>query len=204
MLARLCARASTDVVCAPLFVDINPTNLSTAWPWFSEVTDVATFDEQFARYFSDPTRFTAEKLGRQLDCTRPGAANTTLQWERTILCGQFSQISYSAQCNVQNRAQAIMVCQDTCLAYSDSQKELVANPAICAPDSTLGTARNATRYATLNRDFVSCTDWTTLVSLDNTTCIEGASNEGNCGYGPGVSTQLCQACDPSGSELAAA
>lgn len=37
------------------------------------------------------------------------------------------------------------------------------------------------------------------MSENNATCIDGVTNEGNCGYGPGVSTQLCTACDPTGN-----
>jgi hypothetical protein len=97
----------------PSFQDayINPTNLSSAWPWMSAVTDVASFDSQFAQYFTDPTRFIQTKFVNQLQCNESAIYNTTLQWERTILCGQFSQISYSAQCNIANQANFIMVCQ---------------------------------------------------------------------------------------------
>ncbi|CEH19481.1 hypothetical protein CBOM_06802 [Ceraceosorus bombacis] len=195
-----CVSLQGSVQC-PSFQDayINPQNLSSAWPWFASVTNVTTFDQQFAAYFTDPNRFLAEKLGRQLACNRTAALNTTLQYERTILCGQFSQISYSAQCNVANRADPIMVCQDTCLTYSAAQSEIVQNPAICTPDANLTTARNTTRYNTLQRDYVTCTDWTSLVSTNNQTCVEGDANEGNCGFGPGISNQLCAACDPSGN-----
>ncbi|PWN92661.1 hypothetical protein FA10DRAFT_220976, partial [Acaromyces ingoldii] len=185
----------------PSFQDayVNPSNLSSAWPWFSQVSDVQSFDDQFAQYFTDPTRFIATKLNRQLQCNRTGSDNTTLQWERTILCGQFSQISYSAQCNIQNRADPIMVCQDTCIEYSDSENTIVANPQICTPTDSLTYDHNQTRAATLLKDYVTCTNWTSLVSTNNATCVSGASNEGNCGYGPGVSTQLCEVCDPSGN-----
>ena len=116
----------------PSFQDawVNPQNLSTAWPWFSAVTDVQSFDEQFSLYFSDPTRFTATKFNKQLQCNRTGAQNATLQYQRTILCGEFSQISYSAGCNRDNRADAIMVCQDTCLQYAGTEAALVANPQV--------------------------------------------------------------------------
>lgn len=116
----------------PSFQDawVNPQNLSQAWPWFTAVTDVASFDEQFSLYFSDPTRFHATKLNRQLQCNTTAAQNTTLQYQRTILCGEFSQISYSAGCNRANRADAIMVCQDTCLQYAGTEAALVANPQV--------------------------------------------------------------------------
>lgn len=90
---------------------INPRNLSTPWPWFTLVTDVSSFDQQFAQYFTDPNRFIATKFINQLQCNQTAVYNTTLQWERTILCGQFTQISWSAQCNVENDANPIMVCQ---------------------------------------------------------------------------------------------
>lgn len=65
--------------------DINPTNLSSAWPWMSNVKDVASFDTQANLYFSDPTRFHATKFNDQLQCNRTAAQNTTLQWQKTIL-----------------------------------------------------------------------------------------------------------------------
>lgn len=113
------AQASDDCLSlqgstqCPSFQDayINPTNLTNAWPWFSNVVDVTSFDDQFAQYFTDVNRFTATKFNNQLQCNRSAVDNTTLQWERTILCGQFSQISYSAQCNVEKRADPIMVCR---------------------------------------------------------------------------------------------
>lgn len=52
----------------------------------------------------------------------------------------------------------------------------------------------------LNRDFVQCTDWTTLTSTNNQTCVLGIENEGNCGFGPNVNYQLCQYCDTSGNK----
>lgn len=106
----LSLKGSTE---CPSFQDayINPTNLSTPWPWFSLVTDVTTFDEQFALYFTAPDRFIATKFINELQCNQTAVYNTTLQWERTILCGQFTQISWSASCNVANNADPIMVCQ---------------------------------------------------------------------------------------------
>lgn len=92
-----------------------------------------------------------------------------------------------------------MVCRDTCVQYSNTEKDIVSNPQICTPDARLTRTENATRYATLNNDYVDCTDWTSLVSTNNQTCVEGIENEGNCGWGPGVSDQLCAYCDPSGN-----
>ncbi len=116
----------------PSFQDawVNPTNLTQAWPWFSLVNDVDSFDAQFDIYFRDPFRFHATKFNDQLQCNTSAAMNVTLQYQRTILCGQFSQISYSAGCNRANRAQPVMVCQDTCLQYAGTESSLVANPQV--------------------------------------------------------------------------
>ncbi|KAE8249992.1 hypothetical protein A4X13_0g4988, partial [Tilletia indica] len=186
----------------PSFQDayVNPSNLSRAWPWFTAVSDVASFDQQFELYFTDPNRYHQTKFSRQLQCNSTAAQNTTLQWQRTILCGQFSQISYSASCNVRNRADPIMVCQDTCTQYAGTEDGLVSNPQICPPDSSLTVLQNTTRYFNLNKDYVDCTNWTTLVSTNNATCVEGIMNEGNCGWGPNVNNQLCEYCDPSGNK----
>jgi len=186
----------------PAFQDayVNPQNLSTAWPWFTAVSDVTTFDQQFELYFTDPNRYHQTKFQRQLQCNSTAAQNTTLQYQRTILCGQFSQISYSASCNIRNRADPIMVCQDTCLQYAGTEGSIVSNPQICTPDNLLSVSQNNTRYFNLNKDYVTCTDWRTLVSTDNSSCVEGITNEGNCGWGPDVNNQLCAYCDPSGNQ----
>lgn len=152
--------------------DINPTNLSTRFSWFSQVNDVATFDEQFALYFSDPSRFTAEKKQRQLACNGSGIANTTLQWERTIMCGKFTQMSYSEACNVQAPT---MICQDTCRSWSAAQTRLVENPALCAPEDQLTAAQNRTRSDTLTRDFVACTG--ECAAMQHARCCTHASSQ---------------------------
>ncbi|KAK0544040.1 hypothetical protein OC846_006203 [Tilletia horrida] len=196
-----CVSLKGSTAC-PAFQDayVNPQNLSKAWPWFTAVNDVQSFDEQFNLYFTDPTRYHATKFNRQLQCNSTAAQNTTLQYQRTILCGQFSQISYSAQCNLAMRANPIMVCQDTCLQYAGTENGIVTNPQICTPDDQLSVLQNSTRYFNLNKDYVTCTNWTTLVSANNATCVEGITNEGNCGWGPDVNNQLCAYCDPSGNQ----
>jgi hypothetical protein len=85
------------------------------------------------------------------------------------------------------------------LQYRASENDIVSNAQLCTPDAQLTSYQYGVRNATLLHDYTSCTDWTSLVSTNNATCIEGVTNEGNCGYGPGVSTQLCTACDPTGN-----
>ncbi|PWN51172.1 hypothetical protein IE53DRAFT_61832 [Violaceomyces palustris] len=184
----------------PSFQDafINPTNLSNAWPWFSAVTDVHSFDEQFERYFNDENRFHKTKFNDQLQCNTTNAERTTLQWQKTIYCSQFSQISYSAQCNSQNAAVPIMVCQQTCIEYAETERDIVQNPRICEDDSDLTRWQNRTRYDTLEKDYMDCTDWTSLATTNVRSCVLGDQNEGNCGWG-GFSNQLCEYCDPSGN-----
>jgi hypothetical protein len=173
---------------------INPSNLTRAWPWMSAVSDVNTFDEQFALYWTDPNRFHLSKISSGLQCNRTGAANYTLQYERTLYCGQFTQISYSAACNA-NVEPPITVCQSTCETYADSEATLVANTQACAPNSSLSAARRATRNRTLTNDRATCTTWQALVS-NSSSCVQGEDNEGNCGFGPNANEQLCAACDP--------
>jgi hypothetical protein len=82
-----------------------------------------------------------------------------------------------------------MVCQDTCLQFSASEYDLVNNTAYCpGPDLTDGN-----RTFNLNKDFVDCTNWTTLTTNSSDTCVSGSQNEGNCGYGSSAS-QLCSFC----------
>lgn len=184
----------------PSFQDayINPQNLSRAWPWMSQVNDVDSFDQQFAQYWTDPFRFEKSKIHQGLQCNRTGSANLTLQWERTVYCGQFTQISYSAACNV--GLEPLMLCRSTCEDYSASQRAVVANPRICTPTNLLTQEHNTTRAQTLLNDYQKCTDWNSLTSNNTSSCVKGMANEGNCGYGPGVSSQLCEACDPTGNK----
>ena len=57
------------------------------------------------------------------------------------------------------------------------------------PDTT-----NGTRAETLQKDFVDCTDWTTLATNNSESCVSGEQNgEGNCGYGSST-VQLCSHC----------
>ncbi|KAE8205786.1 hypothetical protein CF335_g2184 [Tilletia laevis] len=188
-LTSVYAQANDDAQCVslrgssscPAFQDayINPTNLSQAWPWFTAVNDVATFDQQFELYFTDPNRYHQTKFERQLQCNSTAAQNTTLQYQRTILCGQFSQISYSVSCNLKNRANPIMVCQDTCLQYAQTENVLVANPQICPPANQLTLVQNTTREFNLNKDYVTCTDWLTTTTSVGTTMVTSTGTSAN-------------------------
>jgi hypothetical protein len=85
-----------------------------------------------------------------------------------------------------------MICQSTCLEYSASENAVVNSTTYCpGPDTT-----NGNRTYNLNKDFVDCTNWTTLVTNNSATCVSGASNEGNCGFGTST-TQLCGFCSGS-------
>jgi hypothetical protein len=85
-----------------------------------------------------------------------------------------------------------MVCQNTCLEYSASEHAIVNNSIAnyCpGPDLT-----NGAREAQLLKDFVDCTNWTTLATNSSDTCVSGESNgEGNCGFGSSA-IQLCAHC----------
>lgn len=85
-----------------------------------------------------------------------------------------------------------MICQSTCLEYSASEYAVVNSTTYCpGPDTT-----NGNRTYNLNKDFVDCTNWTTLATNNSATCVSGASNEGNCGFGAST-TQLCGFCSGS-------
>ena len=85
-----------------------------------------------------------------------------------------------------------MVCQSTCLDFAASENEIVNNTVgnYCpGPDLTDGG-----RAATLEKDFVDCTNWTTLATNNSETCVSGYDNgEGNCGFGSST-VQLCSYC----------
>ena len=85
-----------------------------------------------------------------------------------------------------------MVCQSTCLDYAASERALVNSTTLCPGiDRT-----NGTREFQLNKDYVDCTDWSTLQTNRSETCVSGESNEPNCGFGSSTE-QLCGFCSGS-------
>ncbi|GAA96784.1 uncharacterized protein L969DRAFT_20128 [Mixia osmundae IAM 14324] len=191
-----CFQLTGSAAC-PAFTTqyINPTNLSGSWPFFTAVTDVNSFDTAFDAYLTDPNQFRQTKYVDQLGCPASAASEATdftLQWTRTYLCGEFTQISYTAGCYTGTNVVRTMTCQDTCVAFADAENTLVNNSAVC-PSNSLSTAA---RDARLTQDFTSCTDWPSLTSTNYSLCVKGSTNEGNCGFGTSTS-QLCNYCNPS-------
>ena len=187
----------------------------------SQVTDLASFDTAFDKYLNPTTgQFAKTKQLNQLGCSgyRSGFV---LQYEQSVsshcllgriparrarwglkltrpparaqfLCGEFTAISYSASCNTNaTTVAATKTCQTTCYQYADSELSLVNTTLLC------NAAFNATREATLTRDFTSCTDWTSLATNDTATCVQGAANEANCGFRSSTN-QMCNFCDTTG------
>ncbi|WVR08805.1 hypothetical protein IAU60_005863 [Kwoniella sp. DSM 27419] len=189
-----CLRLLGSVACpAYQYAYIAPGNLSNAYPFFSEVTDVASFDSLAIAYFSNPYQFTETKFGNeQLGCSN--ATNAVIRYERTVQCSKWVNEQWSLGCtelyNSSSAATSMkMVCQSTCLQYSASENQIVGSGEYCpGPDLTGGT-----RQATLLKDYVDCTNWTRLATNDTATCIRGEDNEPNCGYA-GNTQQLCGFC----------
>ena len=151
-----------------------------------------SFDAAALNYFSDPFQFRTTKFINQLGCTN--ASSVTLRYQRTVLCSMWVNEQWSEQClSRYNGTSAAtsqkMVCQETCLEYSASETALVNSTEYCpGPDLT-----NGNRSFQLNKDFVDCTNWTTLATNDSATCVSGPDNEGSCGFGSST-TQLCNFC----------
>ncbi|WVQ95432.1 hypothetical protein IAU59_002529 [Kwoniella sp. CBS 9459] len=189
-----CLRLLGSVACpAYQYAYLSPSNLSNAYPFFSTVDSVASFDAAALEYFSNPYQFTNTKFGsEQLGCSNASAA--TIRYERTVQCSKWVNERWSLGCtelyNSSTAATSMkMVCQSTCLQYSASENEIVASGTYCpGPDLTGGT-----RQATLLKDYVDCTNWTKLATNDTATCIRGEDNEPNCGYGSNTQ-QLCDFC----------
>lgn len=186
-------------------IAINPTALQPAYSFFSSVSDVASFDSAFNTYFNERNQFRYQKLHAGLQCNETGFLNATLQWVQTVLCGQFTSLSYNAGCTSGPNASSPLVCRDTCTQYSDSEERFVNNATYCTPTDALRPQSLATiRNNTLTNDHDSCTSWTQVYSANNATCISGPDNEGNCGFGNGINPQLCGYCTPgSGGGLPA-
>ena len=174
---------------------LSPSNLSNAFPFFQDVTDVRSFDVAALNYFSDPYQFRTTKFINQLGCYN--ASQATIRYQRTVLCSMWVNEQWSAQClSRYNGTSAAtsqkMVCQQTCLDYSANEYLLVNSTEYCpGPDLT-----NGNRSFQLNKDYVDCTNWTTLATNDTSTCVMGDSNEDNCGFGSSTD-QLCGHCSGS-------
>nr|XP_019050962.1 hypothetical protein I302_01405 [Kwoniella bestiolae CBS 10118]OCF29892.1 hypothetical protein I302_01405 [Kwoniella bestiolae CBS 10118] len=189
-----CLRLLGSVVCpAYQYAYINPSNLSIAFPFFSSVNSVASFDSAAIAYFSNPYQYTNTKFGNeQLGCSN--ATDAVLRWERTVLCSQWVNEKWSLGCtalyNSSTAATSMkMVCQSTCLQFSASEHSIVNSTTYC-PGSDL---TSGARDATLTKDYVDCTNWTTYATNNTDTCIRGEDNESNCGFGTSTN-QLCDFC----------
>lgn len=191
-----CIQLTGSSMC-PGFSDqyINPSNLQTQWAFFSDVTDVASFDREMANYLAIGGQFAQTKYNEQLGCTNT-SSTYVLQYERTFLCSKFSQISYTAGCYTNTNVIRRMACQQTCLFFAASENYLVDDPVSCGTTNTVGDYRQGN----LTQDFTSCTDWTTLSSNNTDTCVLGQINEPNCGFGRST-TQLCNYCNPQSGAL---
>ncbi|CAO1625248.1 unnamed protein product [Sympodiomycopsis kandeliae] len=192
-----CISLNGSSMC-PAFTEsyVSPSNLTLSYPFFSRVSDLASFDRQFRRYFNDYEQFRQTKIHEGLQCNETDSRNATLQWQQTVLCGKFAATSYNAGCTSGRNQTTSLVCQETCQDYSDSEHDFVNNATYCTPTDQLR-PRNLTtiRQNTIENDMESCTSWTALYSADTKTCISGIDNEANCGWGFGVSDQLCSYCD---------
>lgn len=93
---------SLALASAVSYAYISPSNLSNAFPFFSAVTDVASFDTNALEYFSNPFEFQTTKFGTgELGCTGvPGNASVrpVIRYERTVLCSQWVNEVWSSQC----------------------------------------------------------------------------------------------------------
>ena len=205
------ARYRSLVRSSVQYAYLSPSNLSNAFPFFSSVSDVRSFDAAALNYFSDPYQFRNTKFNTQLGCYN--ASTATIRYQRTVLCSMWVNEKWSTQCMAQystslshphesrpltrtdGSAAATsqkMVCQSTCLEYSASEKALTEDQTYCPGEDYT----NGNRSYQLNKDFVDCTNWTSLATNNTATCVSGDSSEGNCGYGTSTA-QLCGFCQGS-------
>lgn len=92
-----CLRLSGSTAC-PGFSSayVNPANLSNAFPFFADVTDVASFDAGVYTYLSDANQYRATKFEGQLGCTNSSQA--MLRYSRTVLCSSWVNSRWSIEC----------------------------------------------------------------------------------------------------------
>ena len=77
-----CMSLSGSALC-PAFqsLSINPANLSSAWPFFASVYNVATFDAELSSYLAPGGAFAKQKQKVELGCANYGT-DAVLQWQQ--------------------------------------------------------------------------------------------------------------------------
>jgi hypothetical protein len=136
---------------------VHPSNLSNAFPFFEDVTDVPSFDAGVFRYLSDPDQYRQTKFVGQLGCSN--STGTTLRYARTVLCSSWVNSRWSINCfdlyselrsgcgynesflDVEADHSVLpssdqsnvatgpkMICQDSCIAMSEDEQRIVDNP----------------------------------------------------------------------------
>jgi hypothetical protein len=78
------------------FAYIAPGNLTNAFPFFADVTDVRSFDAAALNYFSNPFQWEATKFENQLGCSN--ASDAVLRYQRTVLCSNWVNNQWSREC----------------------------------------------------------------------------------------------------------
>ncbi|KAH8930121.1 hypothetical protein BT69DRAFT_1315175 [Atractiella rhizophila] len=187
-----CMSLAGSVMC-PRFQDqfLKPSALAAQWPFFSSIDttsglSVVSFDSLFRNYLT--SQFAIQKIRDELGCSNFNYGNQ-IQWAQTMICGVF--VAGSQDCFNGTSVDHRMTCQSTCYEMSFSELALVNNTNVCPPPALPGSSREKT----LTADFVACTNWTSLQTNNTATCIEGSTNEPNCGFGSAMN-QLCSYCNP--------
>ena len=92
-----CLRLSGSNACPGFSTAyVHPSNLSNAFPFFEDVTDVPSFDAGVFRYLSDPDQYRQTKFVGQLGCSN--STGTTLRYARTVLCSSWVNSRWSINC----------------------------------------------------------------------------------------------------------
>jgi hypothetical protein len=92
-----CLRLSGSTACPGFSTAwVHPQNLSNAFPFFSSVDSVASFDAGVFRYLSDPDQYRQTKFVEQLGCTN--SSLTMLRYARTMLCSSWVNSRWSIEC----------------------------------------------------------------------------------------------------------
>lgn len=91
-----CARIELILSVASAY--LSPGNLSNAFPFFADVTDVASFDSGAFGYFSNPYQYQTTKFADELGCTNATSNDAVIRWQRTVLCSQWVNEKWSIDC----------------------------------------------------------------------------------------------------------
>ncbi|KAF2723874.1 hypothetical protein K431DRAFT_292174 [Polychaeton citri CBS 116435] len=186
-MAQSCISLAGSTQCAAFNSSSISTNsnLTSYFPFLSDVTDLASFDSGIQEYIANG--FTRQRYEQLIGCDNVNLDNTTAYYARyttSVLCNAIVQNSITP-CDLSGDASRPL-CASSCADYAQSEQEIAASDVCSNPSSYALTQIRA--------DFTNCA----LPSNSLTSsCIDAYANEpDNCGFNNNTGS-LCSYCAAS-------